>query len=95
MLGSAGNNLQNPMAGILGALDEKDLLFLTDTFAALTLVTMPDGKQPILKNVFDTHFEKKYGAMMMWLMFCVEVNFSELFQTLEAELPKILSRYGG
>jgi hypothetical protein len=94
MLGSAGASPENPVAAIMGALDEKDLLYLTDLFAKLTLVTMPDGKQPILANVFDTHFEKKYGNMVLWLIFCLETNFSELFQTLKTELPRILSQYG-
>lgn len=63
-------------------LDSQDLRTLVDTFAPKTWVRLPDGKEPLLSDVFDTHFAGKYARMYQWLGFCVQENFADFLDIL-------------
>jgi hypothetical protein len=94
VLGQAGKTPDAPIAGILSALDAKDLQFLCDTYAKITTVDLGNGKSPVLFSIFDSHFEANYGAMTLWLAFCLEVDFGSLFLVMKNELPALLGRFG-
>jgi hypothetical protein len=67
-------------------LDAKDLRTLVDAFAPKTWVKLPDGKEPLLSDVFDLHFAGKYVRMYRWLAFCLECNFADFLDTLPANV---------
>jgi hypothetical protein len=71
-------------------LDTEDLQTLCKVFAATTIVHLPDGKKPAMADVFDAHFAGKYMRMYQWLAFCVEVNFADFFEVLQAKSPGLL-----
>jgi hypothetical protein len=61
----------------LSALQESDMDYMREVFAPLSTVNI-EGKEPLLKDVFDAHFVGKYDEMIGWLMFCLEVNFQSI-----------------
>jgi hypothetical protein len=63
-----------PNGNIL-ALGDEDVDYVCDTFAKHTSVDMAD-KSPQLSAIFELHFRGKYNALVEWLAFCMEVNFS-------------------
>lgn len=79
------------LAELLSSINEADLTYLCDTFSARTSYRdLGDpSKQPELSQTFDVHFAGRYGAMLKWLMFCVEVNFSSFLDELGIELPTL------
>jgi hypothetical protein len=63
-------------------LDAADLRQLVDAFAPKTLLKLPDGKKPVLSDVFGVHFAGKYGRMYQWLGFCIQANFADFLDYL-------------
>lgn len=61
-------------------LDAADLRQLVDAFAPKTILKKPDGKKPVLSDVFGTHFAGKYGAMYQWLWFCIVENHADFLE---------------
>lgn len=74
----------------LDALDAGVFEEVCDTFADSSFVTLPSGKAPKVKEVFDLHFAQKYGEMIQWILFSLEVNYGGFF----AELGAIGSSLG-
>ena len=65
-----------------------DLQQLSDDMAKLTEVELPDGKRPLLSNIYDLHFVGRYDEMFEWLTFCIKINFASFF-------AKALAKLGG
>jgi len=72
---------------LLDALDVELVDALCDKFAEFTEVQLDAEHKPFLKGKFDDHFAGKYGEMLSWLVFCLEVNFSNFFQELGLKVP--------
>ncbi len=70
----AGLGGPEPISGMLAAVNDDDMAFMCDQFAALTTVKIGD-KSPGLKDIFEEHFAGKHLEMIYWLAFCIEVNF--------------------
>lgn len=83
LLGSAfksGAKDQNAMLGAaLESLGEEDLDFFCRQFETHTQISVDGSKWPTLSDVFDVHFSQNYGELLLWLKFCLEVNFSGFF----------------
>lgn len=47
--------------------------------AKASRVTLPDGNQPVLWDVYDMHFPGRYGELVGWLAFALEANFGSFF----------------
>jgi len=57
------------------ALKEEDVEALCEAFAKTTRVVTGTNKERVLGDIFDDHFAGKYGAMIKWVIACLEVNF--------------------
>lgn len=80
-------------AKALQGLDEDTIEYFCDLFAERTRVengTDNKGAKrwPLLKDVFDTHFARRYSSLVKWLAFCLEVNFGDFFGEIRARLRK-------
>lgn len=93
--------LQMVGSGIAGYVEhakEEDFIYLCETFAAITKVEqrLESGEsiKVQLGDVFDSHFAGKYGEMLLWLAFAVEVNFANFLGEIEKELTGALAKIG-
>lgn len=69
------------ISGALEAMQESDLDFLCNTFAAKTMFSTDGGTSwPLLSSRFELHYSANYGEMFEWLQFCLEVNFGSFFE---------------
>lgn len=74
--GELGGTLATAIGKVLERLTEEQFDYFCDLFAEQTTVSGPDYKgQPQLSEVFATHFADRYGDMIQWFAFCLEVNF--------------------
>jgi hypothetical protein len=46
-------------------------------FAQNTVVTLPDGRKPLLKDVAQFHFSRRLSAEARWLFECCKFNFAD------------------
>lgn len=68
------------LGGLLKELEDSDPDALQAVFAPKTVVHLPDGKEPQLSKVIDSHFAgKRFGHYFIWLAFCIEVNYADFF----------------
>lgn len=71
-----GGTLAAAIGRILERLTEEQFDYFCDLFAEQTTVSGPGFQgQPQLNDVFATHFADRYGDMVQWFVFCLEVNF--------------------
>ena len=65
-------------------LDDATMDYICDAFAQSTTIplaieaTKASSVAIKLSDVFDDHFAGRYGAMMSWLAFCMELNFGDI-----------------
>ena len=92
---SLGALADSPLSAVFEklALSEADLGYFCEKFGSCSFVHLEDGKLPMLDKVFDDHFAGRTGAMVKWLVFAVEVNFSDFLDGAKARLGK-LSKLG-
>ena len=62
-------------------LDEQDLKFISEAFAAECLV----NRKP-MAALFDVHFAGMFGEMFEWLSACILHNYSDFFRLLTSGL---------
>jgi hypothetical protein len=91
--GFNSENIDSVLGAIGAALrqmdvSEEDFEYFIQTFTSTTRLVMPDGREPKLEDVFDTHFAQSYGTMFKWLYFCLEVNFGSIPKELGIEIKK-------
>ena len=86
LIAVAGPMLGDESGKGLAHLKPEDLQRLSDDFAKLTEVELPDGKRPMLSNIFDAHFVGRYDEMFEWLTHCIRINFSSFFSKALAKL---------
>jgi hypothetical protein len=77
---------------VLETLSEEDIDFLCTTFAARSSVTLPDGKQPQLDKVFDSHFAGDYMSLVEWLAFCVMANYADFFSGVMSRMAEAAAK---
>ena len=64
-------------AEVIERLTAEQVLKLCEVFGKTTVVIREDDTQLPLAEVklFDLHFASKYGDILEWLSFCIEVNY--------------------
>lgn len=70
------------VATVLDELKVGTTMEVAEIFAPFTNVRedeRTDGPGPRLDKVFDQHFAGKLSHLYRWLVFCVEVNYSDFF----------------
>lgn len=91
-LESIGKNTDvgSMLASALENLDEEVFDSLCDTFAKHTEFELANGNYVGLgePGMFDQHFTGKYGPMIQWLAFCVQVNFADFLGVLSGAVKK-------
>lgn len=72
----------------LGALSSDDFKLFCKTFAATTTVTGGElgDRTPLLSSIYNMHFAGRYMDLLIWLGFCIEVNFESFLTDLAALL---------
>jgi hypothetical protein len=67
------------VGALFDRLKEEDFTYLCEEFAKMSTVQLEKGA-PQLNAIFDVHFAGKYGELIEWLRFCIEVNFGEVLK---------------
>lgn len=74
-------------------LSDEDLRAMIETLASVTKVSSGSGPKVLLPNVMETHFAGKFGELVRWLGFAIEVNFQSFFAVFQtAEPPKVRAK---
>lgn len=67
----------NGLDAVIKALPESTYSQLCDTFGMHTIVHLPDGREPQLKDVAKLHFSRRLSAEVRWLFECCKFNFAD------------------
>lgn len=71
-----------------GGFTEDFIEYACKVFGPLSAVEVAPGKWPALtEGLQDSHFSGNYDELMKWIVFCVEVNFSDFLGTSKTESP--------
>lgn len=78
---SGASNKEEVIAQAIGSLTEKELVYFTNTFAAVTDINTPKtgANWPGLSQLVELHFAANYGEWCAWLAFCLKLNYGSLF----------------
>ena len=61
---------------------DDDLAVLCEVFGSASEVQIGDKVLPLSKEFQELHFAGKYGEMMRWIGFCVELNYADFLDGL-------------
>jgi hypothetical protein len=67
------------LAAIADGLDDDMFIKLVDELAPTTEVDLGDGRVLTFDKVLDLQFAGQYQDMLEWLVFALEVNYSDFF----------------
>lgn len=69
--------LLSGLGNVLANAKEDDIEYLLDSFAKRCRVRLTEDKWPLVSDVFDVHFARRFGDQMHWLIWCVRGNFGD------------------
>jgi hypothetical protein len=87
---STDTSIGQVVGSLCERLTEEDFEHYCKLFMKKTSVELEDGKEPMLKDIFEVHFAGKYLEMVQWLAFCFEVNFRGFFDGAGSFLRKAM-----
>ena len=79
----------NGLDAMIDAMSPNDLDYFCSIFSKCTRVCLPDGKRPLLSDIFDTHFAGEYFELTRWLAFSMGLNFGPFFLQIQRQGEKI------
>lgn len=88
--GGASAAVSQAVLRLVEGLSADDLTYFCDVFGPTGTVTLADGRKPRIKDAFADHFAGNYFEMVLWLGFCVEVNFGGFFSEALARVASAL-----
>lgn len=85
---SGASNKEEVIAQAIGGLNQAELAYFTNTFAAVTDIQTPatGSNWPGLAPLVEIHFSANYGEWCAWLAFCLKLNYGSLFTWATAAL---------
>jgi len=72
-------DIMGAVVGVVKSLSVEDFRMARNAFAKRTRVHRSDGTTPFLKDCLRQHFAAKYPDMLLWMAFCLEVNYGPFF----------------
>lgn len=84
--------IERAVLGFFERFDKTRQRALIDTLAKVTVVVLPDGKEPQLNAVFSVHFRGRLKAMYLWLAFALKVQFESFFSGTDSAIARAVQR---
>jgi len=79
----------------LSTLKDEDLAYFEGLYAPRTIVVMPDGKEPLLKDCLETLFVgERFGDYFAWLGFAIWGTYGDFFTVGLSKLGDLLPSPG-
>lgn len=92
----AGSVFFNALGSLLERLNDADLEYFQGLYAKRTTVKLPDGREPVLADILDTHFTgKRFIDYFAWLGFAIWSTYGDFFTdalTKASDLPSALGK---
>lgn len=73
---------------VAAALDDELVDFVESSFIGVTMISTDSGGLVPLGDRFNTHFAGKYQDWFQWVVFCLEVNYSDFLGELKRHIAK-------
>lgn len=68
---------------LLTSIKDEDLQYFQELFQGRTIVVLPEGREPVLKDILKDHFQgDRFGDYFLWLGHCLWVCFGPFFKGL-------------
>lgn len=58
----------------------------------VTIVVMPDGKEPRLQDIFAVHFQGRVFTLYKWLGFALKVQFQDFFSGINVDISRVVQK---
>lgn len=65
---------------------------LIGVLAKVTVIVMPDGKEPRLQDVMQIHFRGRLKTLYKWLAFALKVQFQDFFSGTEFDIGPVVRK---
>ena len=84
--------LEKAVMGFFDRFSKEKQRELMAIMARQTMVIMPDGKEPVLKDVFSAHFRGRIKALYRWFLFAMKVQFKDFFSGQDDAMSRVLAK---
>lgn len=83
---------ERAVLGFFGRLDKAKQREWIGMLAKVTMLVLPDGKEPMLGPVFTKHFQGRIFAMYKWMAFALKVQFRDFFSGTDLGIGQIVQK---
>jgi hypothetical protein len=84
--------IEKAVVGFFQRFDKAKQRELIQTLAKVTVVVMPDGKEPRLQDTFQIHFRGRLKALYQWLAFALKVQFQDFFSGTDIGISRVVQK---
>lgn len=91
----AANAFYGAIGLLLATIKDEDLAYFEGLFSKRTTVTLPDGREPVLKDIIAEHFiGARFGDYFAWLAFALWGTYGDFFTVGLGKLGGLTSNLG-
>jgi hypothetical protein len=83
---------ERAVLGFFGRLDKAKQREWIAMLTKVTMLVLPDGKEPMLSPIFLKHFQGRVFAMYKWLAFALKVQYRDFFSGTDLGIGQIVQK---
>jgi hypothetical protein len=97
--GGSGSNIdiaiEKAVIGFFDRYSKEKQRELFSQLAKITMVIMPDGKEPRLSDIFQAHFRGRVKSMYRWFFFAMKTQFEDFFSGQDGAISRAVEKVMG
>jgi hypothetical protein len=87
-----GESLERAIIGFFDRISKEKQRELFALMAKQTMVMLPDGNEPNLSTIFNTHFRGRVKSLYLWFGFAMKVQFKDFFTGAGGGISDVLAQ---
>ena len=89
---SIDSAIERAVMGFFDRFSKEKQREIINIMARQTMVVMPDGNEPALKDIFSTHFRGRLKSLYRWLAFAMKTQFSDFFSGQDTAMSRVFAK---
>lgn len=86
--------VEKAVVGFFQRFDKAKQREFISILAKVTMVVMPDGKEPRLQDVFQIHFRGRVMSLYKWFAFALKVQYQDFFSGTSIDISRVVQKVG-
>ena len=84
--------VEKAVIGLFGRFSKAKQRELISILQKVTIVVLPDGKEPRLQDIFTVHFRGRLKSLYLWLAFALKVQYQDFFSGMNIDFNQLAQK---